>query len=65
MGELRGTNGFANGPQNAGTMMLLTDSSVLCHDEPNTNTVSGSNRWYPLTPDAARGYETGSWSLPP
>ena len=47
---------------NAGTMLLLTDGSVLCHDEPNTSTVSGSNRWYRLTPDAAGSYETGTWT---
>ena len=34
----------ANPPANAGTMLLLTDGSVLCHDEPNTQPVSGSKR---------------------
>lgn len=48
---------------NAGTMLLLTDGSVLCHDEPNTSTVSGSNRWYKLTPAAGTGsYQGGTWS---
>jgi hypothetical protein len=56
--------GGANGPANAGTMLLLTDGSVLCHDEPNTvqPPVSGSNRWYKLTPDANGSYENGSWA---
>jgi hypothetical protein len=43
-------------------MLLLTDGSVLCHDEPNNDTVSGSNRWYKLTPDASGQYETGTWT---
>ena len=47
---------------NAGTMLLLTDGSVLCHDEPNTSTVSGSKRWYRLAPDLNGHYETGSWT---
>jgi hypothetical protein len=48
-------------PANAGTMLLLTDGSVLVHDEPNTAVVSGSNRWYRLIPDANGNYSTGSW----
>ena len=45
------TIGSSGAPRNAGTMLLLTDGSVLCHDEPNTKaTVSGSNRWYKLAP---------------
>jgi hypothetical protein len=50
-----------NQPANAGTMLLLTDGSVLVHDEPNNRTVSGSNRWYRLTPDNFDNYRTGSW----
>ena len=50
-----------NQPANAGTMLLLTDGSVLVHDEPNTNVVSGSNRWYRLRPDSAGNYRTGAW----
>jgi hypothetical protein len=47
---------------NAGTMLLLTDGTVLCHDEPNGGGVSGSNRWWKLTPDSAGRYRTGSWT---
>jgi hypothetical protein len=43
-------------------MLLLTDGSVLCHDEPNTGSTSGSNRWYKLTPDSMGRYESGSWT---
>lgn len=50
-----------NQPANAGTMLLLTDGSVLVHDEPNSGAVSGSNRWYRLTPDSFGNYRTGSW----
>jgi hypothetical protein len=57
-----GTVGAANGPVNAGTMLLLTDGTVLCHDEPNTPTVSGSNRWYKLSPDQNGHYDTGTWT---
>lgn len=46
---------------NAGTMLLLTDGSVLCHDEPNTTAVSGSNRWWKLIPDHNGSYRNGTW----
>jgi hypothetical protein len=42
-------------------MLLLTDGSVLCHDEPNSGAVSGSNRWYKLIPDASGSYLNGTW----
>src|SRR5213078_2448414 len=57
-----GTLSSSGGPSNAGTMLLLTDGSVLCHDEPNSGAVSGSNRWYRLAPDALGHYETGTWT---
>jgi hypothetical protein len=47
---------------NAGTMLLLTDGSVLCHDEPNNSTVSGSKHWWKLTPDPTGNYRNGTWS---
>jgi hypothetical protein len=47
---------------NAGTMLLLTDGSVLCHDEPNNSTVSGSKHWWKLTPDSTGSYRNGTWS---
>jgi hypothetical protein len=51
----------SGGPANAGTMLLLTDGSVLCHDEPNTSVISGSNRWFRLSPDNTGSYRTGTW----
>jgi len=38
-----------------GTMLLLTDGTVMCQD-------SGSNHWWRLTPDASGSYVNGSWS---
>jgi Kelch motif protein len=49
-------------PANAGTMLLLTDGRVLCHDEPNSGAVSGSNRWYTLTPNSSGDYQAGTWT---
>jgi hypothetical protein len=45
-------------------MLLLTDGTVLCHDEPNTTSppVSGSKRWWKLTPDSFGSYRDGTWS---
>jgi hypothetical protein len=42
---------------NAGTMLLLTDGSVLCHDE----TGSGTADWWKLVPDASGDYVNGAW----
>jgi hypothetical protein len=56
------TVGSSGGPSNAGTMLLLTDGSVLCHDEPNSGAASGSDRWYKLVPDVMGHYETGTWT---
>jgi hypothetical protein len=41
----------------AGTMLLLTDGSVLCHDESN----NGTNHWWKLVPDSGGGYLNGTW----
>ena len=45
----------------ASTMLLLTDGSVLCHDEPNSGGVSATNHWYRLVPDASGSYLNGTW----
>jgi len=47
---------------NAGTMLLMTDGSVLCHDEPNGGGVSGSRHWWKLVPDSAGNYQAGGWT---
>src|SRR5712691_8864888 len=40
----------------AGTMLLLTDGTVLVHSEQ-----SNSSQWYKLTPDANGSYVNGTW----
>ncbi len=46
---------------NAGTMLLLTDGSVLCHDEPNSGGVTGTRHWWRFVPDAQGNYANGTW----
>ena len=41
----------------AGTMLLLTDGTVLVHEEPR----NGQN-WYKLTPDIRGSYVNGTWA---
>ena len=43
----------------AGTMLLLTDGSVMCHDASGTY---GTNAWWRLTPDGRGSYVNGTWS---
>jgi hypothetical protein len=55
-------NSLTNLPTfNAGTMLLLTDGSVLCHDEPNSGSVTGTKHWWRLVPDAQGSYRNGTW----
>ncbi|MCU1427291.1 MAG: repeat domain protein [Actinomycetia bacterium] len=42
----------------AGTMLLLTDGSVLTHDEP----FAGTEHWWKLTPDSSGDYRNGTWT---
>jgi hypothetical protein len=52
---------LANQPGfNASTMLLLTDGTVMCHDEGPA--LGGSPRWYKLTPDHDGSYTSGTWS---
>jgi hypothetical protein len=46
---------------NAGTMLLLTDGSVLCHVEPNSGGVTGTRHWWRLIPDSKGSYRNGTW----
>jgi hypothetical protein len=39
----------------AGTMLLLTDGTVMCQN-------SGTSHWWRLTPDATGSYVNGTWS---
>jgi hypothetical protein len=48
----------------AGTMLLLTDGTVLVHDanRPSLSNTFGGKNWYRLTPNANGDYRTGTWS---
>ena len=67
--RIGGGNGNAgsapgNGPTNAGTCVLLTDGSVMCHEvaDPLPNGSVDGTHWWRLTPDNNGKYETGTWS---
>jgi Kelch motif protein len=45
---------------NAGTMLLLTDGTVLCHDSGANE--GGTSNWYKLSPDQYGSYLHGIWS---
>jgi len=49
---------------NPGTMLLLTDGTVLVHSEPNclTCTTTDYSSWYKLTPDSNGSYANGAWT---
>src|SRR5690349_22058606 len=52
---------LANQPSfNAGTMLLLTDGTVLCHDSGEQE--GGTPNWYKLSPDQYGSYLRGTWS---
>lgn len=67
--RIGGGNGNAgpapgNGPSSAGTCVLLTDGSVMCHEVADplpAGSVDGTH-WWRLTPDINGKYETGNWS---
>jgi hypothetical protein len=55
-------NSLTNQPTfNAGTMLLLTDGSVLCHDEPNSGGITGTKHWWRFVPDSQGSYRNGTW----
>jgi len=49
---------------NPGSMLLLTDGTILVHSEPNclTCTSTDYSSWYKLTPDSTGSYVNGTWS---
>lgn len=47
-------------PFTPGTMLLLSDGTVLVHNEPSF--VGGTPVWWRLTPDATGSYVNGTWS---
>jgi hypothetical protein len=46
-------------PDNIGTMMLLSDGTVMAQ---NAGAAANQNRWYRLTPSSSGSYINGTWS---
>jgi hypothetical protein len=52
-------------PFNVGTMLLLTDGSIMCQDGGGTGGTAGdigTPNWWKLTPDKFGSYHDGTWS---
>ncbi|WGJ13529.1 kelch repeat-containing protein [Methylocapsa sp. D3K7] len=47
-------------PFNSGAMLLLTDGTLMVHDQGAKN--NGSSNWWRLTPDINGSYLNGTWS---
>ncbi len=45
-------------PFNVGTMLLLTDGSIFCHD---AGAGYGTSNWWKFSPDAMGSYRNGTW----
>ncbi len=51
-----------NPPVNLGTILLLTDGTVIAHEENDQNNNVATRNWYKLTPDINGSYINGTWS---
>jgi hypothetical protein len=51
-----------NPPVNLGTPLLLTDGTVIAHEENDQNGNVATNHWYKLTPDINGSYINGTWT---
>jgi hypothetical protein len=51
-----------NPPVNLGTILLLTDGTVIAHEENDQNNNVATLAWYKLTPDINGSYINGTWS---
>jgi hypothetical protein len=51
-----------NPPVNLGTMLLLTDGTVIAHQENDQTGNVATLSWYKLTPDINGSYINGTWS---
>jgi len=51
-----------NPPANLGTILLLTDGTVIAHEENDQNNNVATRNWYKLTPDINGSYINGTWS---
>jgi hypothetical protein len=43
-------------------MLLLSDGTVMASNNVDTDSITGSNIWFRLTPDASGSYINGTWS---
>ena len=51
-----------NPPVKLGTALLLTDGTVIAHEENDQSGNVATNKWYKLTPDINGSYINGTWS---
>ena len=51
-----------NPPVNLGTILLLTDGTVIAHEENDQSGNVATLNWYKLTPDINGSYINGTWS---
>src|SRR6266481_1844572 len=51
-----------NPPVKLGTALLLTDGTVIAHEENDQSGNVATNKWYKLTPDSNGSYINGTWS---
>ena len=51
-----------NPPVNLGTILLLTDGTVIAHEENDQSNNVATRNWYKLTPDINGSYINGTWS---
>jgi hypothetical protein len=49
-------------PTEIGAILLLTDGTVIGHEEPDTVETLATVNWYKLTPDINGSYVNGTWS---
>ena len=56
------TRTIHNPPANLGTILLLTDGTVIAHDETDQSGNLATRNWYKLTPDINGSYINGTWS---
>src|SRR5580700_8484407 len=49
-------------PTEIGAVLLLTDGTVIGHEEPDQDTNLATVNWYKLTPDINGSYVNGTWS---
>jgi len=49
-------------PDYIGTMLLLTDGTVMAQGASGTNNDGTSKHWFKLTPDASGSYVNGTWT---